>query len=51
MKQMCPACKGRRTDGNGRTCQACQGVGEIDSRKESVNTSYRMPEAAKSKPS
>ena len=32
MKQMCPACRGRRTNGNGRTCQACQGSGEMDSK-------------------
>ena len=30
MKQMCPACKGRCTDGNGRACRFCQGVGEVE---------------------
>jgi len=29
MNQKCPACKGRRTDGNGRTCAQCGGTGEI----------------------
>ena len=31
MKQRCPVCKGRCTDGNGRACQACQGKGEVES--------------------
>src|SRR5436853_6134649 len=29
MNQMCPVCRGRRTDGNGRTCQRCEGIGEL----------------------
>src|SRR6185437_6443879 len=29
MNQRCPVCKGRRTDGNGRTCQRCGGTGEL----------------------
>jgi hypothetical protein len=29
MNQRCPVCKGRRTDGNGRTCEQCGGTGEI----------------------
>jgi len=29
MNQQCPVCKGRRTDGNGRTCRQCGGTGEL----------------------
>lgn len=29
MNEKCPACKGRRTDGNGRTCTQCGGTGEV----------------------
>jgi len=29
MNQKCPFCQGRRTDGNGRTCQQCGGTGEV----------------------
>lgn len=50
MKQMCPACKGRRTDGNGRTCRACQGAGEIETKNKSVATTP-SPQPAKHKPS
>jgi DnaJ-class molecular chaperone len=51
MKQMCPACKGRRTDGNGRTCRACQGAGEIETKSKSVNATQKTPESVKNKPS
>jgi DnaJ-class molecular chaperone len=49
MKQMCPACKGRRTTGNGRTCQACQGTGEIETRpKPTTAPKETSPKAPRS---
>lgn len=51
MKQMCPACKGRRTDGNGRTCRACQGAGEIETKNKSASNAVPSPQPAKNKPS
>ena len=51
MKQMCPACKGRRTDGNGRTCQACQGAGEIESKSKQTAIPRPIPEPPKVRPS
>jgi len=47
MKQMCPACKGRRTDGNGRTCQACQGSGEIESKSRPATLPRVIPMPSK----
>jgi hypothetical protein len=45
MNQMCPVCKGRRTDGNGRTCQKCEGIGELrpqpDPRDHDVYAPFR----------
>lgn len=32
LNQMCPVCKGRRTDGNGRVCRRCEGNGELKPR-------------------
>lgn len=34
MNLRCPACKGRRTNGNGRTCERCGGTGELKPRSE-----------------
>src|SRR5436309_2382215 len=34
MKQRCPVCRGRGTDGNGRTCHQCGGTGEVMQRSE-----------------
>ena len=47
MKQMCPACKGRRTDGNGRTYQACQGSGEIESKARPATIPRVIPMPSK----
>ena len=47
MKQMCPACKGRCTNGNGKTCQTCQGTGELDSKLNLSATLKFGPTAVK----
>ena len=53
MNQKCPACKGRRTDGNGRTCQQCGGTGEVrppsDERDAQAHVPYPHRPAQKEK--
>ena len=45
MNQKMPSCKGRKTNGNGRTCQQCGGAGEImprsSDREEQVHVPFR----------
>jgi hypothetical protein len=43
MNQKCPVCKGRRTDGNGRTCQQCGGTGEVRPRSDEREAQAHVP--------
>jgi len=43
MNQRCPICRGRRTDGNGRTCQRCGGTGEVKPRSEEREEQVHVP--------
>ena len=43
MKEKCPVCKGRRTDGNGRTCLQCGGTGEVTPRSAEREQQAQVP--------
>jgi len=50
MNQKCPACRGRKTNGNGRTCEECGGTGEITprsiEREEQMHVPFRHRNSA-----